>query len=357
MSFLNGRISGITRLQINGDDVSFPLFDFDEQIKKLAFRNLFLENQNQSIGFVSINDCLDSDLTPEKTLLGDYRVFSLRVDQRVIPPSSLKIRILEETKKMLAETGQKRLFREQRENIKEAAEVELLKKVPPLTNIHDVAINITSGIVYLSSTTGTVIDVFADAFKEAFGIALWPYEVVGKEEIEKVTGGTTASIGRDFLTWLWFKSQQDEGVISIGDCDYTVSFNNRIVFEFEGGELTQTVSCSGKYLESFAEAKEAFRQGKKIKDARIKIENGDGAVWEFAYKGDSSTFRSVKLPMTEYAEEETPEGRNLDRLCLMATLIETVDELFLMYLELRNSQGWTAELSQMKTWVQKGEIQ
>ena len=90
MSFTNGRISGITRLQIK--DADFYLPEFDDQIQKMAFRNIFVENATQNVGFVNINDPLDSELYIEKTLLADYRVFALRIDrlpfivQPLLPP-------------------------------------------------------------------------------------------------------------------------------------------------------------------------------------------------------------------------------------------------------------------------------
>jgi len=345
MSFFDGKISGITRFRIDED-----LSQFDELIMKGAFRALFPENSAQNIGFVSINDCLDSELTTEKTLLADYRVFSLRIDRRVIPPSTMKIRLLEKTKEFLAETGQKRLYREQRENIRESIQADLWKKIPPVTDVYDVAIDWSTGIVYLSTLTSSVIDKFADIFKEAFGIYVKPYDVVSREEIEKVSGGTTAPIGRDFLTWLWFRSNLHDGLIEINNWKYTVSFVNRIVFEFDAGEYTETVVCSGVNPE-IKEAKEALRQDKKIKEARIRIENEQGDTWTFGFKADSFKFQSVKLPTSADEDEETPEGRNLERLGLMSALTDRMDDLFEMYLQLRLSPDWPEEVAAMHAWA------
>lgn len=350
MGFFNGRISGIKRFKIE-EGISIP---YDEAIMKGAFRNFFPENATHNVGFVSINDCLDSDLTEDKTLLADFRVFSFRIDRRVIPPSTLKIRMLEREKEFLEETGQKRLYREQRADIKEAIEIALLKTIPPVTDIYDVAINTAAGIVYFSTLSNTAIDKFSDAFKAAFGFYLQPYEVLTKEESEKATGATTAPVGRDFLAWLWFKSQQDDGKVAIDQHSFTtVNFNNRVVFEFEGGELTETVCCTGRDLDSIKEAKESFRQGKKIKDARITIENENSDNWAFSYKGDSLQFQSVKLPMTADTDEETPEGRNLDRLFLMTSLTDTMDNLLKNYVDLRLSEEWPAEVSAMQEWAEE----
>jgi len=352
--FFVGSVSGITRLQIEGyssDQVDPKLESFDEQIKKGAFRSIFPENAEKNIGFVSIYDCLDADLSPEKTLLGDYRAFSLRIDRRAIPASSLRIRILEETKKHLQETGQKRLYREQREAIKEAVSLELLKNIPPVTALYDVAINMVSGTVYVSFLTTKIIQEFMDIFKEAFGLSLQFRDAVGREDLEK-SGLSLLTVGREFMTWLWFKSQQKDGWICLNREDYAVNFTRRIALESGEGESTETVVCSGRNFD-LNEAKEALRQGKKIKEARIKIEK-DAAAWEFGYKGDSFQFQSVKLPMSaEVEENETPDGRNLDRLFMVAAITETMDELFKMYLRLRVSSDWAAEFSAMLAWAEE----
>ena len=351
MGFFNGTISGIARFKIQGDGWQ-PNNQFDEQIKTGAFRSIFPENSETNIGFVNINDCLDSDFTPEKTLLGDYRVMSLRIDRRSVPPSSLRIRVLEDTKKKMEETGQKRLYREQREAIREAARLDLLKNIPPVTAIYDIAVNTVSGTVYVSSLTTKVLQAVQDAFKGAFKLTIIPLIPVRVEDLD-LAGMSTWTVGREFLTWLWFRSYRQDGKISLGgDAVATVTFTRRLALESGEGEYTETVVCSGNNAE-LQEAKEALRQGKKIKEARIRV-GKEEMSWEFGYKGDSFQFQSVKLPLTAGQEEdETPEGRNLDRLFLMGTLVDTVDDIFKVFFRLRTSLEWPDEISAMLAWVEE----
>lgn len=347
-----GNIPGITRLRIDSGEAEGFLASFDEKIRTRAFRDFFPENAEKNAGFVSINDCLDADFTVEKTLLGDYRVFSVRVDRRKVPASSIKIRLLEERKKHLQETGQKQLTKMQRETLRESVRAELLKNIPPVTAVYDVAINTVSGTVYVSALAIKAIQEFMDIFREAFEISLHLYEVVSlsQEDLNKVSPMT---IGRDFMTWLWFKSHQQEGLIPINGRDYAIEFVRRIALESGEGDTTETVVCSGMNFD-LNEAKEALRQGKKIKEARLVIETDDGTVWEFGYKGDSFQFQSVKLPTTaEIAENETPEGRNLERLFVMTAMIDVMDELFKMYLRLRISPEWAHELARMVAWAEE----
>ena len=349
--FFIGNISGITRLRIDGRELmSTPGLEFfDSQIKDRAFCNLFPENAEKNAGFVSINDCLDSDFTTEKTLLGDYRTFSLRIDRRAIPASSLKIKVLEATKKRLQETDRKRLYRHEREELRDSVKLALLKTIPPVTDIYDVAINTATGAVYFSCVSNKAIQELMDIFKDAFKIVLQPYDVVDVDYLRK-NELSPLTIGREFMTWLWFKSEQKDGWVCINREDYAVNFTRRIALESGEGDYTETVVCSGRKSD-LNEAKEAVRQGKKVKEARLRIEK-DGAAWEFGYKGDSFQFQSVKLPMSADIEEnETPEGRNLERLFMMAAITETMDELFRMFVTLRLSPEWPNELSAMLNWA------
>lgn len=347
--FLIGNIPGITRFRIDNSELVNFIEHFDEKIQTQAFRNMFLDNQLADAGFVNINDCLDVDLTTKKTLLGDFRVFSLRIDRRSIPSSTLKIRILEETKKKLQEIGQSRLYREQKTAIKDAVTGQLLKSIPPVTAIYDVVINTVSGIAYVSSVTEKIVLEFMEIYKKAFGIILRPYDAVSMDFINNA-GLSPSTVGRDFLTWLWFKSRQNDGYLLNGGNTYTVDFDRRIALESGEGGNAETVVCSGINFDS-REAKEALRQGKKIKAARIKIGKAE-SVWRFTFNGDAMYFQSTKLPESASIEEnETPEGRNLERICMMQALTEIMDEFFLMFLRTRTSPEWPSEHSAMMAWI------
>jgi hypothetical protein len=187
-----------------------------------------------------------------------------------------------------------------------------------------------------------VMDVFRKAFR--VNTKFFFTELAGKEDLDKV--------GREFTTWLWFKSRQKDGQITMNGEDYTVNFIRRMVLESGAGEMTETVVCSGLNFD-LNEAKGALRQGKKVKDARIRIEK-DSTAWEFGYKGDSFQFQSVKLPVSaEVGENETPEGRNLERLFMISSLTDVMDELFKMFLLLRMSTEWEREKAAMWAWIEE----
>ncbi|HDQ93300.1 MAG TPA: hypothetical protein ENN89_04170 [Synergistetes bacterium] len=162
-----------------------------------------------------------------------------------------------------------------------------------------------------------------------------------------------AFLGREFLTWLWFKSEERNGAVAVPKSgDVQVLFLRRIVLESGQGEYSETVVCSGLHAD-LSEGKEALRTGKKVREARVKLGIGSDE-WEFTFKADGFLFQSMKLPSGfEDADDELEqEGRVLDRVGSMNRIVTTMERLFLSFLELRRSAAWLSqEALRMEKWI------
>ncbi|MFB3924525.1 MAG: hypothetical protein ACE14T_00595 [Syntrophales bacterium] len=158
-------------------------------------------------------------------------------------------------------------------------------------------------------------------------------------------------LGREFLTWLWFKSEERNGTVALADGDVEVLFVQRIVLESGDGEYAETVVCNGRHC-SLKEGKAALREGKRVKEARIRLSRETGE-WEFTFKADRFHFQSLKLPRTAAEDEENDrDGRILERIFLLETAVSIMDKLFSLFLDRRLSPDWTAqELRRMKKWA------
>jgi hypothetical protein len=103
------------------------------------------------------------------------------------------------------------------------------------------------------------------------------------------------------------------------------------------------------------EGKAALREGKKVKEARLKLTMGTDE-WEFTLKGDPFHFQSLKLPtgLALSEEGEDKEGRLLERISLVENAVKTFDQLFAVFLHRRVSADWSAEeVPRIKKWMQK----
>ena len=52
-------------------------------------------------------------------------------------------------------------------------------------------------------------------------------------------------LGREFLLWLWWKSETQNGRFDVGDETAELWFDRRIILESESDEGTEKIVCSG----------------------------------------------------------------------------------------------------------------
>jgi len=163
-------------------------------------------------------------------------------------------------------------------------------------------------------------------------------------------------LGQDFLTWLWWKSEERGGSIYLPSSgDITVVFEKHMLLESGEGETSEKIICSGLQAE-LQEARTGLKMGKKLEQARVVLTKDD---YEFSFTLAAALmeFRNVRLPKTELPEgrdvndEKEMEGLILERIFLIEELIRLVNELFLLFLEVRISPEWEEELLKIGDWI------
>ncbi len=168
-----------------------------------------------------------------------------------------------------------------------------------------------------------------------------------------------AFLGREFLTWLWFKSEQTGGRIEITtDKTVQVIFLDRMTLDLSDADSPQSVTIRGEHS-ALREGIAALREGKKIEEARISISAGQDdftlvlkSTW-FAF----GSFRTpAVLPSEEEDPDEGPESRILEKVGLMEEGVEIIDALFAHFLKVRISEAWEArELPSLRNWIASSE--
>jgi hypothetical protein len=112
------------------------------------------------------------------------------------------------------------------------------------------------------------------------------------------------------------------------------------------------VVCQGMHAD-LREGREALRQGKKIREARLQLTR-DAATWEFTFKADRFQFQSLKMPVVMDLDEQQDnrDGRILERIYLLETVVRVMDQLFMLFASLRLSDAWQQERNRMEKWLQ-----
>jgi len=168
-------------------------------------------------------------------------------------------------------------------------------------------------------------------------------------------------LGQEFLTWLWWKSEERGGTIALPAIgDVTVVFEKHMLLEFGEGESSEKIICSGLQAE-LQEARTGLQMGKKLEQARIVIGHKN---YEFSFTLAAALmeFRNVRLPKTEATESdrgenpEEVEGVILERIFLFEELIRLVNVIFLSFLQVRLGEEWRDELIKVRAWIHKAGV-
>lgn len=373
MGLMKGSMT-FSRYRVKGDlPAEFRPF-FDRQIKKYAFQDLTASAEEQAFGWTCLENPLDTAFQQARYSAGDFFYFSLRLDKKSVPPALLRLKCLEEERKSLKDSGKKRLFREQAKEIKERVFLHLLTRAYPVPSFYDILWSVSGGWLLVGSHADKVFEIFEDLFKLTFNARLAPCLPWEPEHLDRKTaaaltaldGGSflepgrgsaekadPAFLSREFMTWLWFKSEERDGTVSLpGQADVRLTFEKRVVLESGEGEYAETVSCQGLHAD-LKEGKTAIREGKKVREARLRLER-DSDRWEFTLKADRFQFQSMKLPTVGGLDEEgeEKEGGILERIYLVETALKTADDLFALFLKRRLSPQWASEeIPRIKTWL------
>lgn len=355
MGLLKGSFT-FSRFHVEGQLPQAFLNFINSRIKANSFTDKFKSMEEKRLGWVSLTDVLDTDFKNADYALGDYLIFSLRIDRKIISPKLMKIKLLEEERRFLAQSGNDRINKSMSTAIKDKVKLELLAKQDAIPSFYDVCWAVSKNEVYFSSLTDKVADDFIDLFKKTFSLNLkqfLPQEnnlIPAKSESPE----DASLIGREFLTWLWFKSEERNGRIVLPNKEEVeLHFLKRIALEAGEGEYSQGVVCHGIHAE-LKEGKEAIRQGKKVKEAGLKLIH-DNNEWEFTLKADSFHFQSLKMPAPDWQEtQEDPSGGLLERIYLIENAVKTIDNLYESFLKIRYSSLWKdKEIKLMAKWLEQ----
>ncbi len=163
----------------------------------------------------------------------------------------------------------------------------------------------------------------------------------------------TEFLGKEFLIWLWFKSEKKHGLVDLGETGvFELRFSGKITLQSKN-EDGGTVICSGVGA-GFKEARFALAENKRVAQATIKFIEGDD---EFSFVLDSTwlNFRTLRTPKVVQDDKDDPDGLFYEKIGLTEKVVSVIDKIFAYFIKLRISEEWNKkELPAIKKWVKKG---
>ncbi len=168
--------------------------------------------------------------------------------------------------------------------------------------------------------------------------------------------GTTIemALGQEFLTWLWYNSEEKNGTYYTitEDSPYNINIVRRIVVRGGEGEAIETASVSGANS-ALREAKLGLNIGKLVISALIQIEK-DALEWQFNFKADDFALNSYKTPPVskEDRDNENPDALFFEKIGFIENGLTLLDDCYEQFLKLRLDKAkWKDEVENMSSWI------
>ncbi len=170
--------------------------------------------------------------------------------------------------------------------------------------------------------------------------------------LEKVR--KTEFLGREFLAWLWFRSETERGFFDLGEKKGNAEFwlDGKITLQSENERGLETITCTGE-TPNMEEARFALAENKEIVLATLKMVIGDNQ-WSFALDSTWMNFKTFKSPKVLQDIDEDPDGIFYEKMFLIEQAIYALDKIYYSFIKLRISPEWTTqELPEFVKWIKQ----
>ncbi len=156
-------------------------------------------------------------------------------------------------------------------------------------------------------------------------------------------------LGREFLTWLWFKSETQNHKIKVTQLgEFQFFIDDRIVLCSASGSVREN-SLKGGSPGYAQEASAALIAGKMLQEAKFVLQNQQ-SHWSFCLCADDLSLKNIRLPAVGQGDSQE---HILGRLELAGTLNEIIEQLYKEYMDLRMSSDFTKEAALIQQWLEE----
>ena len=177
MGLLSSTVS-ITRYKVDGKMDDPILENIRNGLKKNTISEIDDRVSEKSIGWTSFDSPYKPDFDGSSFIVGNYFVFSLRVDKKVLPGKIIKKHTALETQKRLTQLGRGYLTVNEKKMVKEHVLNILNLRIPATPNIYDLIWNYEDASVWFFTNLKGANEDLESVFSTSFNlrlIRLFPY--------------------------------------------------------------------------------------------------------------------------------------------------------------------------------------
>jgi hypothetical protein len=154
-------------------------------------------------------------------------------------------------------------------------------------------------------------------------------------------------MGREFVDWLWYDSEMQETNLrptGVDPVSMWLEAQITLVLEKEESRLKGAIPASSP------EAKEALRQGKLPREAKMRCVRGD-REFTWTLKADTLGLSGLKLP-TQLKKDDEKHEVFYERMMLLEDLDATLSALYADFVQLRLADEWDDDVVPlMQNWA------
>ncbi len=321
-------------------------------------------------GWVTGRHLLDRKIDEQNAYWGGYLRLCLLQAERKIPASLLRAELKQEELVRMAIHGHESISRREKAEMRQEIQDRLLPNMPPQLKGMTFTHRPGQAWMYAETLAEKQVDLFTSYFREAVGFApeiitpesaallsarCDPREWVPCSFSPEVDAGRVSPLaGHDFMTWLWFQSEQHPDAVPAGKAGKVgLMLEGPLTLVMEGGGAHETVLRKGNPTVS-CEAKACLMAGKKLRRATLNLVRGE-TVWRFALDGETLAVRGLKPASPEGALD--PVSRFQDRMLQVETVSELLLGLFGAFAEeRRDAKRWSKTHKAMIAWVEERNV-
>lgn len=153
-------------------------------------------------------------------------------------------------------------------------------------------------------------------------------------------------LGNEFLLWLWFNDDQNDGAYKLNEELLELHFDDRLQLEASLAEA-ETSDLKGGAPAHSPEAHKALQLGKRVSKAKLRLSKGE-REWTFSVSTETFRFAGVKTPAVLSKIDDEPF---FERLFLIEELQDAWAALYRRFLAVRLADDWEDTRKRIADWI------
>jgi DNA recombination-dependent growth factor C len=348
-----------------------------DKLKEFCIMDAELEQDMENEGWAVLGNELSTEFTEKNTIVGPYIIFSYRCDTHRVAMNVVELHLKSQIS-LDAENSE--VINRQKENdMKDDIIRDLLSQTLPSIEIAGVLVDTHNGVIYYTSGSDRLIDKLCLLFLYTFDISLIEatYETSAARLLDDedlaaslmTQPGTLlvedlqlhpdymenpdSRMGSSFLTWFFYFLQSSESLwVSENIDEIFIQVESELSLAGETFGSREVTIKKGD-INNCKELVAAFSAGKRISKLRFLFYRGseeDGESWTFSIDKKSYAMLSLKVPKPEAVDTF---GLKIERFDSICEIHEIIDDIFLDYLNLKTSKGWSDIENDMRIWLRE----